>query len=596
MILIFSLPELRLQYAEPKTRHLLGLQAANNYLLAELGAAFGDAELLHKIQLLQAGENGETLTYSSDSEDGKTCHSFHLRLVKLLNKPCIEIDYELHDKALDVEPARFCCSMVAREKILETIFYSAVDSLILINSRGIICEFNEAAERVFGYSRSEVVGKNVSMLMPEPHRSQHDAYIARYFNTNIPHIIGIGREVEAQRKNGELFPADLAVGEVRLKDDVLFAGFLRDMSEYKKLESESQSFFKMALDMFAILDLEGNFTTANSRWTNELGYLPSELVGMNIAEMIREKGYSKEKILRFILGKKMLKGFSLDIRSSGGDFRNILWNSFIDMKVGAIYVVARDVTDQQIMLNELEAEKNRAEGASQAKSFFIAKMSHELRTPLNSIIGFSRFLQKNLAGNLLEKDLIFLDRIRRNGDSLLRLINGILEFSRTEAGFVETDIQEVELPALVHEVLDLMSLEADEPDIRFEFDQQSECRKIMSDEVKLTQILQNLIDNAVKFSHGQTVVIRLQTDPSGCPTRLDVIDQGKGIAPEQQDQIFEAFQQVDNDSSRRYGGAGLGLAIARSFADLLGIVIEMQSQPGKGSCFSLVFPRDEDYI
>lgn len=596
MILIFSLPELKLEYADTKTRHYLGLATGKYSLLAELGPAFADAELLQKIEVLKAQENGSVKTHKSVSDDGKTGHSFHIRLVELMGKPCIEIDYESHTKDLAGDHPRCGSSQVAREKILETIFYSAVDSMIVINSHGIICEFNAAAERAFGYSRAEAIGENVSMLMPEPHRSRHDGYMARYFETGNPHIIGFGREVEALRKNGELFPADLAVGEIRLKDNVLFAGFLRDLSEYKKLESESQGFFRMALDMFAILDLKGNFTTANSRWTNELGYLPTELISMNIADIIRERDYSKEKTLRFILGKKLLKGFSLDMRSSGGDFRNILWNSTIDMKVGAIYVVARDVTDQQIMLDELEAEKNRAERASQAKSFFIAKMSHELRTPLNSIIGFSRFLQKNLAGNLSEKDLIFLDRIKRNGDSLLRLINGILEFSRTEAGFVETDVQKISLPDLVHEVLDLMSIEADELNVRFDFDYRTECREIMSDQVKLMQILQNLVDNAVKFSHGQTVVIRLNVDNTGWPTRLDVIDQGKGIAPEQQDIIFDAFQQADNDSSRRYGGAGLGLAIAKSFADLLGITIEMQSKPGKGSCFSLVFSRDEDYL
>lgn len=148
--------------------------------------------------------------------------------------------------------------LLVSEKTLATIIELAVDGIVIINQNGIVQGFNRAAEKMFGYNACEVLGENVAMLAPEPHRSRHDEYMRRYLNSGIPHIIGIGRQTDAQRRDGSIFPMDLAVGEVKLESGSLFTGFVRDLSESRKLESERNSFFRCRLISFASLILPVN--------------------------------------------------------------------------------------------------------------------------------------------------------------------------------------------------------------------------------------------------------------------------------------------------------------------------------------------------
>jgi signal transduction histidine kinase len=144
------------------------------------------------------------------------------------------------------------------------------------------------------------------------------------------------------------------------------------------------------------------------------------------------------------------------------------------------------------------------------------------------------------------------------------------------------------------EIIDLMQVLIDEKEVELELKLPSDCHEISSDQVKLRQILQNLIDNAVKFSHRSKVIVELLIDENGLPESVSVTDSGPGIENEQLEVIFDAFQQGDNGLARRFGGAGLGLAIARSFADLLGLEIEVDSVIGQGSTFTLHFKRGEN--
>ncbi|HNW11410.1 MAG TPA: ATP-binding protein, partial [Candidatus Rifleibacterium sp.] len=241
---------------------------------------------------------------------------------------------------------------------------------------------------------------------------------------------------------------------------------------------------------------------------------------------------------------------------------------------------------------ELQQAKAEAEKSSMAKGIFIAKMSHEFRTPLNSIIGFSRHLQKNTDNRFSERDMLYLDRILRNGEALLKLIVDILDFSRSESHLLRVESREVCLRELLDEIIDLMQVLIEEKCIDILLSVPENCQTIFTDAVKLRQILQNLIDNAIKFSAGKPVKIEVKVDEQNRPEQIDVVDTGPGIESDKIDLIFEAFQQADNRIARKYGGAGLGLAIARSFAELLGMKIAVKSEPGHGSCFSVILPEN----
>ena len=251
--------------------------------------------------------------------------------------------------------------------------------------------------------------------------------------------------------------------------------------------------------------------------------------------------------------------------------------------------LSRDITDRKRAEEALRLAKEAAEEASRTKSQFLASMSHELRTPLNSVIGFANILLKNKSGNLSPTELNFLDRIQANGRHLLSLINQILDLSKIEARKVELQPGLVALDELVRETLAQQEgLVRDKP-VQLVADLPPRVTPIVTDAEKLRQVIINLIGNALKFTEQGSVTVRVVTRPhDGVPTRIEVADTGIGIAKDKLGVIFEAFQQAEAGTARKYGGTGLGLTISQALCELMGYRIEVTSEPGRGSTFSVV--------
>jgi signal transduction histidine kinase/CheY-like chemotaxis protein/CHASE3 domain sensor protein len=239
---------------------------------------------------------------------------------------------------------------------------------------------------------------------------------------------------------------------------------------------------------------------------------------------------------------------------------------------------------------ELEQRAREVHVASQYKSEFLARMSHELRTPLNSSLILARLLADNTAGNLTEEQVRFANTIYSAGNDLLALINDILDLAKIEAGRIELRIA----PCSLARVADLLQREfepvATSRHLAFSVELAPGIpEQIETDEQRLTQILRNLVSNACKFTEHGSVSVAITA--AGDDVRFTVRDTGIGIAPHQQAQVFEAFQQVDSSISRRYSGTGLGLAISRDLARLLGGRLSLESEPRQGSTFTLEVPR-----
>jgi signal transduction histidine kinase len=255
----------------------------------------------------------------------------------------------------------------------------------------------------------------------------------------------------------------------------------------------------------------------------------------------------------------------------------------------AALFVSRDIDRRLRAEEEARRAKEVAEAASRAKSEFLAMMSHELRTPLNSVIGFSNVLLRNRAGNLRERDLLYLRRIRAGGQHLLSLINEVLDLSKIEAGRMQLDRAPVALGALVEDTLASFEGQLRDRPISLDAEIPEHLTPIMTDPAKLLQVLTNLIGNAIKFTERGSVVVRVIAEPaSRRPERIDVIDTGIGIPHDRQQAIFDAFEQADSSTARQYGGTGLGLAVSKSLCDLLGYSLEVRSEVGAGSMFSII--------
>lgn len=241
----------------------------------------------------------------------------------------------------------------------------------------------------------------------------------------------------------------------------------------------------------------------------------------------------------------------------------------------------------------IEAEQ-KAEQASRAKTMFLATMSHELRTPMNSLIGYTGRLIKKLDGRLSEKETKQLDAIRRNGDHLLKLINDILDMSKIEVGKMEIHFEEVNIAILLQEVFDQLLPIAHNNHLKFTIELDVKTLNCLVDPKRFIQIVMNLVSNAIKYTREGSVSIRLYRgfdNEIGKYAGIAITDTGIGISQKDQQRLFGNFVQIDSALSRTVEGSGLGLAISDFFAKRHGGRINVASEEGKGSCFTLIIPE-----
>jgi len=244
------------------------------------------------------------------------------------------------------------------------------------------------------------------------------------------------------------------------------------------------------------------------------------------------------------------------------------------------------------VLQELAQKSRELEVASRHKSEFLANMSHELRTPLNAIIGYSEMLQEDateLGATQLVDDL---GKVQAAGRHLLELINTVLDLSKIEAGKMELDVQDVDLRALVRDVIAVIRPLAEKTETRLELAGDDTIGTMRTDATKLRQSIYNLLSNACKFTdHGTvSVILAREIDERGEWATFAVRDTGIGMTPEQMSRLFEQFTQAETSTARRYGGTGLGLALSRRLCRMMGGDIAVVSEPGRGSTFTIRLP------
>jgi PAS domain S-box-containing protein len=225
-----------------------------------------------------------------------------------------------------------------------------------------------------------------------------------------------------------------------------------------------------------------------------------------------------------------------------------------------------------------------AHAASNLKSAFLATVSHELRTPLTSIIGYADMLDHDIFGELPDFALEPLDHIRRSGQALLRMINDVLDFSKMEAGHFSIDLYPVDLSTVIYSVAGAMRPQVHERGLTLSIELPEELPLVQANSTRLSQVLTNLLANAVKFTDQGLITIRAEVLEHH--VRVSVEDTGIGIAPDDQRELFQPFQQVDNQLTRRYGGTGLGLAISRRLLELMDATLTVESAAGAGATFS----------
>ena len=279
---------------------------------------------------------------------------------------------------------------------------------------------------------------------------------------------------------------------------------------------------------------------------------------------------------------------NLSAGDKGGYFNFVFQPLSDENGVYSVLVVATDVSDLVSARQDAEESQREALAASRAKSDFVARMSHELRTPLSAIMGYGELLSDGITGPVNEEQKRQLNRIRSSADHLLSIIDEILTLARMEAAKEKVDIRPVDVTELMESVSTMAEPLASAKGLSFQLETGSPGLKIETDAVKLRQVLLNLISNAVKYTDAGTVTVSSAARDG--EVDFTVHDTGVGVGEEHLEKIFEPFWQVEQTTTRRVGGTGLGLAVTRQFVDLLGGRITVESRLGEGSSFTVTLP------
>jgi len=368
------------------------------------------------------------------------------------------------------------------EQRVSKIIEASPIGIIAINRAGTIETFSSAAESIFGYYASEIIGKNIKILMEKEIAVEHDLYLERRIVGAPSSIVGATRIVNGVRKDRSLFKLEARVEEVSVGEDVFYIGLLEDITE--RLELERQT----------------------------------------------------------------------------------------------------------------EEAREQAEKANAAKSAFLANMSHELRTPMNAIIGYSEMLAEDAEDDGLSEMLGDLNKITAAGKHLLSLINDVLDLSKIEAGKMDLFLEDYSLKDVIEDVASTAASLVEKNSNKIVLDIDQTLEPLHGDVTKVRQILFNLISNAAKFTeNGEITLSATQAMIGNVPAvRMVVADTGIGIPEEKLSHIFSEFSQADESTTRDYGGTGLGLALVKSFCELMGGTIQVESALGKGSDFIVVLPKQTE--
>lgn len=487
------------------------------------------------------------------------------------------------------------------ESRLRAMMDTAIDGIVTINSVGIIQSVNQAAERIFGWSAEEMLGKNVKMLTPDAIRPQHDGYLKNYLTSGNAKIIGVGRDVMARHKEGHQVPVRLAIGHAQLPEQDLFVAFITDISSRLYMEQalkENEAKFRSLIgnipgaayralhnydwDLLFISDAieaicghpAADFHLPNPRMSWPRLVHPDDLPLVQNMEQYRGNYQLEYRIkhkdgsVRWILEQ----GHAVT-----DDAGSVLWLDGFMM----------DITQRKKMEDELVEAKNQAEDAAAARAAFLANMSHEIRTPMNAIIGFSDLL---MTSALSQEQRKHLSTIHSSAHSLLHLLNDVLDSAKLEKGKLDLEISNFSLPALLDSIVSTLWLQARKKKLQVHLQLAEELGEFyVGAPDRIRQILTNLIGNAIKFTEVGSVTISVY------PTAdqkivFKVQDTGIGIAAKRLPYIFDAFTQADASMNRRFGGTGLGTTISKQLVELMGGTIDVQSIEGVGSCFEFQLP------
>jgi PAS domain S-box-containing protein len=494
---------------------------------------------------------------------------------------------------------------VARNR-LAAIVENSDDAIISKTLEGIIVTWNQGAQRIFGYSAEEVIGRPITILIPADHENEEPAILERLRRgERVDHY-----QTVRQRKDGTLLDVSLTISPVRDATGVIVGAskIARDITFQKSAEralQASDSRFRLLANSAPVLIWLGDRTKGctwfNETWLAFTGRAPEQELGFGWTENVHPDDLSG-LLSAYTEAFEANKSFRYEYRICRAN-REWRWLTqtavpLFESASGALsgYVGScvditdfrRVETEKEQLLGAERAARSEAERLGHLKDEFLATLSHELRTPLNAILGWATLLRRVPIGSA--DHARGLDTIERNARVQSQIIGDLLDMSRIISGKVQLDVQPVDLQEVISAAVDAVRPSADAKNLRLHVMLDAKAGRMRGDPSRLQQVFWNLLTNAVKFtpSKGRIDVVLERVNSH---VEISVADSGVGIKPEFLAFVFDRFRQADASTTRRYGGLGLGLSIVKHLAELHGGSVRVKSAgEGQGSTFIVALP------
>lgn len=498
--------------------------------------------------------------------------------------------------------------LTERQAWTAVVVETAVEGVMTINEQGIIESFNRAAERIFGYSAAEVIGRNISMLMPPPDSDQHDEYIARHLRTGESKGIGLARERRGRRKDGAVFPLEVAVSEVHLPGRRLFAGICHDISSRKNAEdalAASRSFLQTVIDgipdSLMVIDRDYQIVLAN-RAVRETAGGKDPVAGLLRCYQASHRcdvpceGEHVCPLEKVVATKASVTVTHTNINASGDEvFMEIIAAPILDESGEVVQVIeaSRDVTPR--VQAERQARQRQAELAHLARLGTMGEMAaglaHELNQPLSAIINYTQACLERIRAGVVDPGVLLEDledagaQAERAGD--------IIEYVRAFVRKTDPERNRTHLNELVRDALGLLHTEIRNCDVELKLDLREALPAIHVVPIQVVQVVVNIIQNALDSMNETRRGARLLaistrvTQNEG--VELAVRDTGIGLSAAHADRAFDPFFTTKHD------GMGMGLSMCRSIVEAHGGRITVVSESDEGATVRVAFPVDNGH-
>lgn len=561
------------------------------------------------------GDTGKRANEDAVGEIGVLARTFN-HMANRLQESRASIEREITERTAELEAQRrdLKTEVVERKRTEEAlcesaeryraIFEQAAVSIFLVDAEtAALTDFNRRAHQSLGYSHEEFR----KLVVPDIEATEDAEEVARHIQ-KIIRSRGDTFEAKHRTKDGQVRDVLVSATPITIRGRTFIHSITCDISDLKRAEealgiSEAglQTVINASQDAMIAVGENGLITLFNpaaermfQRSTQDMLGRPLDCV---IPEEYRElhRGYVVEYFAKGEPHAAIGKTIELPAARADGTQFPMELSLSIGRHGGERFALAiiRDVTDRKRAEGELQQAKEAAEAANRTKSEFLANISHEIRTPMNGIIGMTELA---LATDLDKEQREYLDTVLRSGNSLLLLLNDLLDLSKIEAGKLDVETTEFDVVELVESVADMLALRAAAKKLELICDIDPRVPLFLrGDSTRLRQVLVNLVGNAVKFTERGEVIVSAEVEQEAgdnVSLGFQVSDTGIGIPEHRQRAIFETFTQGDGTTARQYGGTGLGLAISKQIVELLGGGISVESSPGKGSTFRFTVPLE----